>query len=76
MTNAAHAGTTGTAQFQKPGAYGSHAYGAGYADTAAAAGAQDFNKTYGGVSQAQVKGSVAGSEYFPASWKIYARCSL
>lgn len=30
VTNAAHAGTTGNPQFQKPGAFtGSHAYGTG-----------------------------------------------
>ena len=61
VTNAAHAGTSGTAQFQKTGAYGS--FGTGYADTTAAGGVQDF-KTYGagGVSQAQIKGSTAAGE--------------
>jgi hypothetical protein len=58
VTNsAAHGGTTANAQFQKPGAYGSHAYGtAGYDDLSSQG--QDLAKAYGGSTQTQAKVSV------------------
>lgn len=56
VTNAAHAGSTGNPQFQKPGAFtGSHAYGTGYDDLSSQP--QDFSKTYGASAQTQNKGS-------------------
>ncbi|KAI0237344.1 hypothetical protein LSAT2_012142 [Lamellibrachia satsuma] len=60
VTNATHGGTTAAPQFQKPGLYGSHAYGTGYDDLAGQTA--DFSKAYGsGVSQGQSKASGVGS---------------
>lgn len=49
VTNATHGSASASgAQFQKPGAYGSHGYGTG-------AQSQDFSKTYVGSTQSQNK---------------------